>query len=1576
MKKTDNRKNPWAGLSSYEDPLKGKHRLKFCGRDRETKDVTRLIDDNFFVTLYGKSGIGKTSLLNAGVFPALRREQYMPLSLRLGMADDKLAFQSIITQAIEHTIAEAGGDIQIINVIDQHDNIKATDYLWRWFACRRFTAANGQIVFPVLVFDQFEEVFRRPESRKKTEILLSQLNYLIDDSHALNDMVVEGEDYSYDFNFRFVLSIREDDLYRLEDSLDNCSLPALKRCRYRLRSLKEQDAESVILIPGEGLFKEEEKKQIADAVISKSRNEDKSISTNIVSLLCSLIYEEYIKSGADHVSLDLVNTFVNGNPFEQFYNKATQKLSNREKLYIEEKLVDSSGRRDSISKGDFCNHIKNDDTREKLVKGEYRILQETSTSSNDQNYRIELIHDRLAEVIKDRREARKYKNRKRSLILIKLFLLSLLWGFMLYVALYTNDKNRVFSDITEVTDNNWTTNDFSKDCNNIEYDNIIEKLSIIEKQHFRISSCNSLTFINIQHGSSTKAQDTIHIEINNCPLLKEIKFNNKYDNAHIIINNCPLLSHIYLSKEVRDIHLESNNESLTFDISDDNNYLEFRNGILWNKIKRTIEYAQSAAPNKVSFPSYLSDLSSIRYKDTQYHNANVRANNVDTTAHLSDTIRDEIVTEYHNINVEHLTIGKEVKEIRDEVFLGFKNLKTLVFEKESSLEKIGKYAFYGCTSLSSLELPEIREIGNEAFAYCTRLKKISIAYPLNLGERVFGYCNLLDSIELKKSGVYSFTYSTGCGYPFFECPNIRYIHTDSIGGSTDKEGVVYNIKGEPLFMTNKKRNTTQGNIHIVTDAAYNTDSHVTYISMTADAYMKARKELGMIIRGTKYNYVLLGERIDTCYLFTKKNNQIIDIPLFAKGHLEFIGSLDGIKKIRVPFRQPVRYLKEHGTHNSSQTRELIFDLPNSIKNNITLEVPKGCKKYYIGNPEFTAFKDIIEVEGTLNGLLWDVNNVITDMALRTFYTFKHNVILVVGIVLLIIIVVFTILIRVKKLHKNSSSNSKFKISHYAVFAIFMLLLYIPLYWILFVYSEKVLESVTIAVFISVAITITLSYSNVVFEKLTSLFSYLLYKIKSFKTILMAVLVVIIIILGMITISVSSNKDLNYIEEVMKEENEYEACKKLVEMIDKKIIIPQDSLWNFMLSKVKFYTPKETYPISNYNGHYFYGDSIRYELYKGHMYRVKYNEESLTTNTKYVQKKDGNKYKLYKIDDEKRERPCLALDCMSHNFSPNGKYMTASFGSSFLNKNDAYTLLYNIEDSITVIKRMKGYAKFANNHFLEIWQNDNHLITSINNPSKVLYAYNDDSYYSTRILEINDSSFFVVNTHYSYGRKFESYDTKGKKLNTLFVQKGTYDYINEDLHKIILQDSVSFAIYDLRNMKKEWEQSLKHNSFISFESNFLIVYHESDDSRWIINMANPQKGPEKIRTHFNSTKNGDYLYFKDGVLRNASDFQEVFRVPEGIVKECNFIHRMELNYSPVVYERWLGLDKYIYNIKAPNRKPFVLPYEIDNMKEGVILCHDKDNLMIYEIPTLRNLIMKCIYFNEEEKKKVLSIIKEE
>lgn len=389
----DDSMNPWAGLASYEDPETAERKLKFCGRDDDSYDLARLIMGNVFVTLYGKSGIGKTSLLNAGVFPELREEHYTPVSIRLGMRDEEhpQSYQAIIVKAVERVVKK----VETVNVIDEQKDQQSVDYLWNYFSRHRFYDKYDRPTIPVIVFDQFEEVFRG--HRDEAEIMLRQMDYLNDKDHTLDYCEVDDQPYRYEQNFRFVVSIREDDLYRLEDSIDNCYLPALKRCRYRLRSLSESGANDVILIPGHDYFEEKEKEIITKIIVSVSKDsEENNINTNTLSLLCSRIYVSYKRNGRKKLTEEFVRKFVQENPFESFYFEVTKNLSEKEKKYIENNFVDSSERRNSVSDADFKKNLPNG---QYLSKGSTKIFQRFSISSDSNNERYELIHDSFCKTL-------------------------------------------------------------------------------------------------------------------------------------------------------------------------------------------------------------------------------------------------------------------------------------------------------------------------------------------------------------------------------------------------------------------------------------------------------------------------------------------------------------------------------------------------------------------------------------------------------------------------------------------------------------------------------------------------------------------------------------------------------------------------------------------------------------------------------------------------------------------------------------------------------------------------------------------------------------------------------------------------------------------------------------------------------------------------------------------------------------------------------------------------------------------------------------------------------------------------
>ena len=83
MQDHDKRKNPWLGLESYREGE------VLYGRDDDIRDLGQSVLNDSNVLLYGKSGIGKSSILNAGVIPAMRRHGFLPVPVRLSHKDSR-----------------------------------------------------------------------------------------------------------------------------------------------------------------------------------------------------------------------------------------------------------------------------------------------------------------------------------------------------------------------------------------------------------------------------------------------------------------------------------------------------------------------------------------------------------------------------------------------------------------------------------------------------------------------------------------------------------------------------------------------------------------------------------------------------------------------------------------------------------------------------------------------------------------------------------------------------------------------------------------------------------------------------------------------------------------------------------------------------------------------------------------------------------------------------------------------------------------------------------------------------------------------------------------------------------------------------------------------------------------------------------------------------------------------------------------------------------------------------------------------------------------------------------------------
>ncbi len=175
-------KRPYKFLSFFQEEDED----IFFGRDEEKRKLFGQIVSHRLVVLHGASGTGKTSLLNAGVLPQLRREGYRVI-LRRPLKDLEQEIRLGVGQLVQETTAPGekaapGSDEWVSGVLSFHLH----EFLAKYVA----TLASPLII----ILDQFEEFFIR-HSHKVRMAFAAQLGAIVRDK-ALN--------------VRFVLSMRND----------------------------------------------------------------------------------------------------------------------------------------------------------------------------------------------------------------------------------------------------------------------------------------------------------------------------------------------------------------------------------------------------------------------------------------------------------------------------------------------------------------------------------------------------------------------------------------------------------------------------------------------------------------------------------------------------------------------------------------------------------------------------------------------------------------------------------------------------------------------------------------------------------------------------------------------------------------------------------------------------------------------------------------------------------------------------------------------------------------------------------------------------------------------------------------------------------------------------------------------------------------------------------------------------------------------------------------------------------------------------------------------------------------------
>ncbi|HEX2062590.1 MAG TPA: hypothetical protein VHK90_17755, partial [Thermoanaerobaculia bacterium] len=143
----------YPGLASFQDH--NLDRLLFCGRNEERRTLLNLVVGESISVLYSRSGLGKTSLINATLLQELRERNYFPVVARL--TDVKAGPRESIISAIETQACARNVGIR---------GAGPAASLWEYLVDLELHTAGGAWKL-VLVIDQFEELFTRIRERDR-----------------------------------------------------------------------------------------------------------------------------------------------------------------------------------------------------------------------------------------------------------------------------------------------------------------------------------------------------------------------------------------------------------------------------------------------------------------------------------------------------------------------------------------------------------------------------------------------------------------------------------------------------------------------------------------------------------------------------------------------------------------------------------------------------------------------------------------------------------------------------------------------------------------------------------------------------------------------------------------------------------------------------------------------------------------------------------------------------------------------------------------------------------------------------------------------------------------------------------------------------------------------------------------------------------------------------------------------------------------------------------------------------------------------------------------------------------------
>jgi|GEM_PF-4501820 len=397
----------YPGIRSFEREEEG----LFFGRDQEREELFALVKVSQLTLIFSKSGVGKTSVINAGLKPLLEADGFYPIPIRLQSTE--ITPVQIVEKALE-------GDVKKSKIKAFHPKGKLQ--MWHWLRAAKFP--DGKI--PVLIFDQFEEFFAH--DAKAREEFVEQLADLV---HEHLPRKVEEQFYNIPLEQRndevmawyapvpvkIIIAIRSDRMSDLDEM--SVKIPSVLRDRYHLRPLAWEQARQAIVEPAKKTgdyisqpfeFAPETLEIIERNLKSKTADEVEPFQLQI---LCQEVERQVREKG--EAELLVTPDYLGGEEgiaqiLDNYYEKQIFALGTEEEQKIVRRLLEDELVADEKRVGMPVAKIKlSPDLQEKLLKT--RLVRQSDTHLGKV---YELSHDNLVQPVLNARAKREEVEKQRA----------------------------------------------------------------------------------------------------------------------------------------------------------------------------------------------------------------------------------------------------------------------------------------------------------------------------------------------------------------------------------------------------------------------------------------------------------------------------------------------------------------------------------------------------------------------------------------------------------------------------------------------------------------------------------------------------------------------------------------------------------------------------------------------------------------------------------------------------------------------------------------------------------------------------------------------------------------------------------------------------------------------------------------------------------------------------------------------------------------------------------------------------------------------------------------------------------